>query len=72
VAEVDEFLRPPAGHASLEDIYQACGGIAFSTEKSNPGSMIAFLITTLGPIVVLCSSTDSSTVVQPLTRIRGK
>jgi hypothetical protein len=34
--------------------------------------MIAFLITTLGPIVVLCSSTDSSTVAQPLTRTRGK
>jgi hypothetical protein len=26
VAEVDEFLRPPAGHAYLENIYQACGG----------------------------------------------
>jgi hypothetical protein len=33
VAEVDEFLCPPAGHASLEDIYQARGGIALSTEN---------------------------------------
>jgi hypothetical protein len=32
VAEVDEFLRPPAGHASLEDIYPARGGIALSTK----------------------------------------
>ena len=71
MAEVDEFLRPPAGHASLEDIYQARSGVALSTQIE-PWIVIAFLIITLRPIVMLYSSTGSSTVAQPLTRTGGK
>jgi hypothetical protein len=33
VAEVDEFLRPPAGHASLADVYQPRDGIRLSIEN---------------------------------------
>ena len=35
LAEVDEFLRSPAGHAALEDFYRARGSIAAGHHAGN-------------------------------------
>ena len=42
LAEVDEFLRTPAGHAALEGFYQARGSIAPGFEAGNLIDAVGF------------------------------
>jgi hypothetical protein len=42
LAEVDEFLRSPAGHAALEIFYQARGSIAPGFEAGNLIDTVSF------------------------------
>lgn len=39
---VDEFLRSPAGHAALEDYYQARGSVAAGFEAGNLIDEVSF------------------------------
>jgi hypothetical protein len=42
LTEVDEFLRPPAGHAALQEFYQARGSIAAGFEAGNLIDAVSF------------------------------
>ncbi len=42
LAEVDEFLRTPAGHAALEDFYQARGGLPAGFHVGNLIDAVSF------------------------------
>ncbi|HEX9352227.1 MAG TPA: hypothetical protein VF933_00175 [Streptosporangiaceae bacterium] len=42
LAEVDEFLRTPAGHAALEGFYTARGSIAAGFEAGNLIDAVSF------------------------------
>ena len=42
LAEVDEFLRTPAGHAALEGFYQARGSLAPGFEAGNLIDAVSF------------------------------
>jgi hypothetical protein len=42
LAEVDEFLRTPAGQAALEDFYAARGSIAAGFEAGNLIDAVSF------------------------------
>jgi hypothetical protein len=42
LAEVDEFLRSPAGHAALEGFYQALGSIAPGHDVGNLIDEVSF------------------------------
>jgi len=42
LAEVDEFLRSPAGHAALQDFYAARGSLAPGFEAGNLIDAVGF------------------------------
>jgi hypothetical protein len=42
LAEVDEFLRTPAGHAALEDFCQAHGSLAAGFHAGNLTGAVSF------------------------------
>jgi hypothetical protein len=49
LAELDEFLRSPAGHAALEIFYQARGSIAPGFEAGNLIDTVSFTTLRLRP-----------------------